>query len=117
MTTISAKTKAHTLRKNRVRAKIIGQATRPRLTVTISNLHVSAQLIDDGVGKTLVSATTVGQKAKNTLTEKAALIGSEIGSKAKKAKITKVTLDRNGRRYAVRLKALTDAVRQEGIEV
>lgn len=117
MSNISSKTQAHLLRKKRVRAKVSGVSERPRLTVTISNLHVSAQLIDDQASKTLASATTVGQKAKSSLTEKAALIGKEIGSKAKKAKITKVTLDRNGRQYAARLKALTDALRQEGIEV
>ncbi len=49
------------LRKARVRAKISGTAERPRLTVTISNLHVSAQIIDDINQKTLVSSTTVGQ--------------------------------------------------------
>lgn len=117
MSNISPKLRAQALRKKRVRAKVSGSAARPRLTVTISSLHVSAQLIDDSAGKTLVSATTSGQKAKGTLTEKAALIGKEIGAKAAKAKITKVTLDRNGRQYAARLKALTDAVRQEGIEV
>lgn len=106
-----------TLRKNRVRSKISGTAARPRLTVTISNLHVSAQLIDDTSSKTLAHATTVGAKAKGTVTEKAAVIGKDIAEKAKKAKITKVVFDRNGRAYAGRLKALADAVRQEGVEV
>ena len=50
------------LRKNRVRAKVSGTAERPRLTVTISNMHVSVQLIDDVAGKTLAAATTVGTK-------------------------------------------------------
>lgn len=106
-----------TLRKNRVRAKVSGTAARPRLTVTISNLHVSAQLVDDTSSKTLAYATTVGSKATGTTTEKAAAIGKDIAAKAKKAKITKVVFDRNGRAYAGRLKALADAVRQEGVEV
>ncbi|MBI3494393.1 50S ribosomal protein L18 [Candidatus Saccharibacteria bacterium] len=106
-----------TLRKNRVRSKISGTAARPRLTVNISNLHVSAQLIDDESSKTLAYATTVGTKAKGTATEKAAIVGKDIAAKAKKAKITKVVFDRNGRAYAGRLKALADAVRQEGVEV
>lgn len=104
------------LRKGRVRAKISGTAERPRLTVTISNLHVSAQIIDDVAQKTLVSATTVGSKAKGTKTELAAKIGEEITKKAKKAKINTVVFDRNGRQYAGRLHALADAARKEGLE-
>ena len=104
------------LRKGRVRAKISGTAERPRLTVTISNLHVSAQIIDDVARKTLVSATTVGSKAKGTKTELAAKIGAEIAKKAKKAKINTVVFDRNGRQYAGRLHALADAARKEGLE-
>ena len=94
------------LRKGRVRAKISGTAERPRLTVTISNLHVSAQIIDD----------IVGSKAKGTKTELAAKIGEEIAKKAIKAKINTVVFDRNGRQYAGRLHALADAARKEGLE-
>lgn len=104
------------LRKNRVRAKVQGTAERPRLTVTISNMHVSAQIIDDEKQHTLVSATTVGTKATGTMSEKAAVVGAEIAKKAKKAKITTVVFDRNGRRYAGRLAALADAARKEGLE-
>ena len=104
------------LRKGRVRAKISGTSERPRLTVTISNLHVSAQIIDDVAQKTLVSATTVGSKVKGTKTELAAKIGAEIAKKAKKAKINIVVFDRNGRQYAGRLHALADAARKEGLE-
>jgi large subunit ribosomal protein L18 len=106
-----------TLRKNRVRSKVSGTAARPRLTVTISNSHVSAQLIDDTAHKTLAYATTVGSKTAGTITEKSANVGKDIAAKAKKAKITKVVFDRNGRIYAGRLKALAEAVRQEGVEV
>ncbi len=104
------------LRKARVRAKVHGTAERPRLSVTISNVHVSAQLIDDVKGHTLASATTVGTKAAGTMTEKCAVIGAEIAKKAKKAKINAVVFDRNGRQYAGRLKALADAARKEGLE-
>ena len=104
------------LRKNRVRAKVTGTAERPRLTVFVSNKHVSAQIINDEVQKTLVSATTIGSKQEGSLSELAAFVGTEIGKKAKKAKITKVVLDRNGRRYAKRLSALADAARKEGLE-
>lgn len=104
------------LRKNRVRAKVTGTAERPRLTVTISNKHVSAQLVDDTAGNTLAAATTVGTKQSGSLSEQAAFVGTEIGKKAKKAKITTVVFDRNGRQYAGRLSALADAARKEGLE-
>ena len=104
------------LRKGRVRAKVQGTAECPRLTVTISNTHVSAQIIDDVKGHTLASATTVGTKATGTLTEKCAVVGTEIAKKAKKAKINAVVFDRNGRQYAGRLSALADAARKEGLE-
>lgn len=104
------------LRKNRVRAKIHGTATRPRLTVTISNLHVSAQLIDDDKGVTLASATTIGTKQTGTLTEKAAKVGADIAKNAQKSKVKTVVFDRNGRQYAGRLKAFAEAARKEGME-
>ncbi len=104
------------LRKNRVRARVGGTASRPRLTVFISNSHISAQLIDDENGKTLAAATTVGQKLTGTMTEKAAKIGEQIAAKAKKAKVTSAVFDRNGRRYAGRLAALADAARKGGLE-
>lgn len=104
------------LRKNRVRARVNGTADRPRLTVFISNKHVSAQIIDDTKGITIVSATTVGTKLAGSMTELAAKVGSDIAKKAKKAKINAVVFDRNGRQYAGRLSALADAARKEGLE-
>lgn len=105
-----------TLRKNRVRAKISGTAERPRLTVTISNKHVNAQLIDDVKQHTIASSTTVGAKQEGSLSEQATFVGTDIAKKAKKAKITTVVFDRNGRQYAGRLNALADAARKEGLE-
>lgn len=104
------------LRKGRSRAKISGTAERPRLTVTISNSHVSAQLIDDATSHTLAAATTVGTKVTGTKVDLAAKVGADIAKKAKKAKITAVVFDRNGRQYAGRLAALADAARKEGLE-
>lgn len=104
------------LRKHRVRAKVIGTTERPRLTVTISNKHVSAQIIDDSAANTIAAATTVGTKHTGTLTELAAIVGTDVAKKAKKAKVTKVVFDRNGRAYAGRLQALADAARKEGLE-
>lgn len=104
------------LRKNRVRAKVNGTAERPRLTVTISNKHVSAQLIDDVNAHTVAAVTTVGTKATGTMSERAAKVGTDIAKKAKKAKVNAVVFDRNGRQYAGRLSALADAARKEGLE-
>ena len=116
MSTLAHKLLNRRLRKARVRATIHGTAERPRLTVTISNMHVSAQVIDDDKGATLAAATTVGTKATGTMTEKCAIVGADIAKKAKKAKINTVVFDRNGRRYAGRLHAFAEAARKEGLE-
>jgi large subunit ribosomal protein L18 len=105
-----------TLRKNRVRSKVTGTAERPRLTVTISNMHVSAQFIVDVKHHSLAASTTVATKQTGTVTEQAAFVGADIAKKAKKAKINAVVFDRNGRQYAGRLSALADAARKEGLE-
>jgi large subunit ribosomal protein L18 len=104
------------LRKNRVRSTVSGTADRPRLSVTITSLHISAQIINDETSTTIVSATTVGKKATGTMTEKAVVVGTEIAKAAKKAKVTKIVFDRNGRIYHGRIKALADAARAEGLE-
>lgn len=116
MTNLAKKLLNRSLRKSRVRAKVHGTAERPRLSVVISNMHVSAQLIDDDKQHTLASATSVGSKLTGTMTEKCASIGTEIAKKAKKVKVTTVVFDRNGRQYAGRLGALADAARKEGLE-
>ncbi len=104
-------------RKARIRHNIVGSSDRPRLSVKISNTQVSAQIIDDSTHKTLVAASTIGNKdVKGTITEKASLIGEEIAKKAKAAKIKKVVFDRNGRLYHGRIKALADKAREGGLE-
>jgi large subunit ribosomal protein L18 len=116
MSNLAKKLLNKSLRKNRVRSRIIGTAERPRLTVTISNKHVSAQLIDDAKGQTLAASTTVGTKQAGSLKEQAAWVGTDIAKKAKKAKITAVVFDRNGRQYAGRLSACANAAREGGLE-
>lgn len=103
-------------RQNRTRAKIHGTAERPRLSVNISNAHVTAQLIDDDKGITLAYVTTVGSKQKGSKSDLAVFVGTEIAKQAKKAKIEKVVFDRGARLYAGRMKALADAARKEGLE-
>lgn len=104
-------------RKNRIRSTVIGTSERPRLSVYVSNLNISAQIIDDSKQATLVAITSVGQKTvKGTMTEKAAWAGTEIAKKAKAAKVTKVVFDRGGRQYHGRVKALAEAARAGGLE-
>jgi large subunit ribosomal protein L18 len=104
------------LRKLRVRSRVIGTSERPRLSVRISNRHVSAQLIDDSRSHTIASSSTSVMNLTGSMTEKAQVIGTDIAKKAKKAKISKAVFDRNGRLYAKRLSALADAARKEGLE-
>ena len=103
-------------RASRTRAKIHGTSDRPRLSVHFSNLHITAQVIDDDKKVTLAYVTTVGSKMTGTKTEKAAKIGAEIAKKAKAAKVSKVVFDRGAKLYAGRMKALADAARKEGLE-
>lgn len=115
MSNLDKKRLNQSLRKGRVRAKVSGTTDRPRLSVSISNMHVSAQLIDDVKQHTIASSTTVGTKQTGTTTERAAFIGTDIAKKAVKAKINSVVFDRNGHKYAKRLSALADAARKEGL--
>jgi large subunit ribosomal protein L18 len=103
-------------RATRTRANIHGTSERPRLTVHVSNKHLSAQIINDDDSKTLVATTTVGLKSQGTLTEKATLLGVEIAKKAKAKKITRVVFDRGSKQYHGRIKALADAARENGLE-
>ncbi len=103
-------------RSNRVRTVVRGTTERPRLSVFVSNRHISAQIIDDTTHKTLVSATTTSQKAAGTMTERAAAIGEEIAKKAKAKKIKTVAFDRGPKLYHGRVKALADAARASGLE-
>ena len=117
MNRLEHKKKTSALRAHRVRARAVGTAERPRLSVTISNIHVSAQIIDDSAHATLCGVSTVGNKtAKGTMTEKAEMIGKQIAEQAKAKKITKVVFDRGSKQYHGRIKALADAARAGGLE-
>jgi large subunit ribosomal protein L18 len=117
MNRLSQKKQASQLRQHRVRTVVTGTTDRPRLSVNVSNLHISAQVIDDSKGITLAAITTVGNKSlKGTMTEKAAWVGAEIAKKAKTAKVKAVVFDRGSRLYHGRVKALADAARNAGLE-
>ena len=106
-------------RHDRIRENLSGTSERPRLCVFRSNANISAQIIDDEKGVTLVSASTLEKdlKIKNGgNTEAAKLIGAEIAKRAKKAKITEVVFDRGGYLYHGRVKALAEAARENGLE-
>ncbi|HET6925179.1 MAG TPA: 50S ribosomal protein L18 [Candidatus Saccharimonadales bacterium] len=111
------KARNFTQRAARVRATVSGTTARPRLSVHVSNLHVSAQIINDETHQTLAAVSTVGQKSvKGSLTEKATWVGTEIAGKAKAAKVKQVVFDRRGKLYHGRVKALADAARNAGLE-
>lgn len=105
------------LRKSRVRSTIYGTAKRPRLSVHISNMHVTAQLIDDESKKTLVYVSSIGQKGlESNLTKRAVWTGEEVAKKAKAAKIKSVVFDRGSKLYHGRVAALAEAARANGLE-
>lgn len=117
MNTLKKKLHNQNLRKLRIRSKVQGTTKRPRLSVFISNAHVSAQIIDDSKQTTTVAVSTIGNKTvKGSLTDKAVWVGTEIAKRAKTAKVKQVVFDRNGRLYHGRVKALADAARAEGLE-
>ena len=105
----------------RMRHHLVGTSARPRLAVFRSNKHVYAQIIDDSVGHTLVSASTVQSELKGTLektndVEAAKGLGSLIGKKAVEAGITEVVFDRGGYIYHGRVQAVADAAREAGLK-
>ncbi|MFV0255435.1 MAG: 50S ribosomal protein L18 [Erysipelotrichaceae bacterium] len=117
MAKIVSKNDRRVLRHKRIRRKVSGTASTPRLSVFRSSKHIHAQIIDDLAGKTLVAASSVSMKIKNGGNiEAASAVGSEIAKLAKKAKIKNVVFDRGGYIYHGRIKALAEAAREAGLE-
>lgn len=105
----------------RMRNHLAGTAERPRLAVFRSNSHMYAQVIDDTVGNTLVSASTLdkdvrGELEKTNNVEAASKLGSIIAKKALDKGISAVVFDRGGFVYAGKVKALAEAAREAGLE-
>ena len=105
----------------RIRNRFSGTAERPRLAVFRSNNHMYAQIIDDTVGKTLVSASTVQKEVKAEIektndTDAAAYVGKVIAERALEAGIKTVVFDRGGFIYQGKVKALAEAAREAGLE-
>lgn len=103
----------------RVRKRVTGTAARPRLVVTRSLRNITAQVIDDSKGHTLVSASTLDPSIRGTAgakSELAARVGTLVAERAKAAGIDQVVFDRGGSQYAGRIAALADAAREAGLE-
>ena len=103
-------------RKKRVRKHITGTTERPRLSVYRSSKHIYAQVIDDTTGRTLAATSSVALKIPGGNIEGAKAVGRTVAEKAKEQAISKVCLDRGGRLYHGRVKALADAAREAGLE-
>jgi large subunit ribosomal protein L18 len=104
-------------RHRRIRGKVAGTAERPRLVVSRSNKGISAQLVDDAVGRTLAAVSWLGLKKsfKGTKTEQAAEVGKLVAARAKAAGIETIVFDRGGYLYHGRVKALADGAREGGL--
>ena len=102
--------------KARIRGKVSGTASCPRLTVFRSNKQIYAQVIDDEAGVTLASASSLKLEAKGTKQEIAALVGAEVAKAAIAAGVETVVFDRNGYLYHGRVKQLADSAREAGLK-
>ena len=109
-------------RHERIRRRLAGTSDRPRLVVHRSHLHMDAQLVDDRVGKTLMTCSTRQKDLKKSLkccgnVEAAKRLGEKVAVAAVAAGIRKVVFDRGGYLYHGRVKALADAARAKGLEL
>ena len=115
---MATKTASRLRRQMRVRKKVFGLAERPRLVVSKSAKHISAQVIDDTLGRTLVSASTMEtdlRTATGDKSDKAKHVGELVAERAKAAGIENVVFDRAGHKYHGRIAALADGARSGGL--
>ena len=109
-------------RKKRVRRKVWGVPERPRLCIFKSNKHIYAQIIDDTTGRTLVATSSLSKDLSEKIAGKggnrqsAALVGADMAERALGNGIKKIVFDRNGFLYHGRIKALSEAAREHGLE-
>jgi large subunit ribosomal protein L18 len=116
-----SRTEVRVKKHRRLRNHLAGTAETPRLAVFRSNNHMYAQIIDDTVGKTLVSASTLEKSVKAELektnnVDAAAYVGTVVAKRALEKGITKVVYDRGGFIYQGKVAALADAAREAGLE-
>ena len=119
---MSTRDEARWRRKMRVRKKIKGSSERPRLSVFRSNMHIYAQLIDDGAGKTIASVSTLSPKFREKLAsasgkkEKAMILGEVLAELAKQRGIERAVFDKRWYRYHGRVRALAEGAKKAGLE-
>lgn len=116
MDKITQKQLAKSARARRVRAKISGSESCPRVTINKTTRHLNVQAIDDVKGTTLASITTKTFESKNTGINLAAELGESFGEKLKEAKIKEIVFDRKGSKYHGRVAAFADGIRKAGIK-
>jgi large subunit ribosomal protein L18 len=105
-------------RRRRVRAKINGTATRPRISVFRSNRGISAQLVDDVTGRTLAAVNWFEPELRSlSKTERASRSGQALAERAKAAGVTEAVFDRGGYRYHGHVRAFAEAIREAGVAV
>ena len=101
--------------KSKIRSRISGTSTCPRLSVFRSNKFIYAQVIDDTAGKTLTQTSDI-KMVKGTKIERAKQVGKMIAEACAKIKISKVVFDRNGFKYTGRIKLVADEARAGGLK-
>jgi len=121
MANIAQVHEARARRQRRIRARVIGTSDRPRLNVYRSLDHIYAQVIDDSVGHTLASASTLDKEVQAqckdmTKSQAAQVVGRIVAQRALASGITQVVFDRGGRQYHGRIKALAEAAREAGLD-
>lgn len=113
----NSRSQLRVVRHQRVRKKVLGTADRPRLAVFRSLRHISAQIIDDTAGTTIVSASSLEKELKASgNADGAAIIGEALAKRAKEKGITAVVFDRGGFRYHGRVASLAEGARKGGLE-
>jgi len=119
MTQVASRTAARSKRHERIRLRLAGTPSRPRLAVFRSLNHIYAQVIDDSTGRTLAAASSVEKELrsiKQTKTDEAKVVGRLVAERAKSAGVEHVVFDRAGFRYHGRIRSLADAARDAGLD-
>jgi large subunit ribosomal protein L18 len=116
-----AKRDARIKKKIRIRKRLSGTSDRPRLVVYRSNMHISAQIVNDDTHEVICSSSSYAKDMRASLKDKSktdysAAVGKDIAEKAKAKKVKTVVFDRNGFIYHGRVQALADACRKNGLE-
>ena len=112
-----AKQQKQTRRHARIRSRVFGTAERPRLAVHKSNSHLTAQVINDETGETLVHGTSTAKAITGaSMMERAQVVGQKVAKDAQSKGVTRIVFDRGGYQYTGIVKALADSIRDAGIQ-